>query len=214
MSCGRGGSPLRRSVTIIDSQQEHETSERVQSGDGEVSVYSNPASGAAEDAAAYIKAVLELLGDREPLEVLATTVSWCRGFVDALAPEQLAVPETEGKWSVAGVLQHLADSELVWGYRLRKVLAEDRPELTGFDQDLWAERLGYDDADPEEALSMFAALRSANLGLLSGASPTDLDRVGRHDERGEESVRHMMRLYAGHDLVHRRQIERIIGRIG
>lgn len=113
---------------------------------------------------------------------------------------------------MAAVLEHLADSELVWGYRLRKVLAEDRPELTGFDQDLWADRLGYDSADSEAALSMFAALRSANLRLLSRAPQGDLDRVGIHDERGEESVEHMIRLYAGHDLVHRRQLERIVHR--
>jgi hypothetical protein len=47
--------------------------------------------------------------------------------------------------------------------------------------------------------------------LLAAASSTDLDRVGVHAERGEESVRHMMRLYAGHDLAHLRQIERIRG---
>jgi hypothetical protein len=30
-----------------------------------------------------------------------------------------------------------------------------------------------------------------------------------HSERGEETVAHLIRLYAGHDLLHLRQIERI-----
>ena len=177
-----------------------------------MSVYSNLAAGAAQDAAAYIAAVLELLGNEDPMEVLGSTDSWCRECTGPLTPAQMVTPEAEGKWSAAGVLQHLADSELVWGFRLRKVLAEDRPELTGFDQDLWATRLGYAEADRAEALSMFSVLRSANLRLLNRASPADLDRVGLHNERGEESVYHMMRLYAGHDLVHRRQLQRLVDR--
>jgi uncharacterized damage-inducible protein DinB len=114
-----------------------------------------------------------------------------------------------GKWSIRQVLRHLADSELVWGYRLRLVLSQDRPPLTGFDQDRWAERLHYDEADVATALEEFALLRRGNLKLLDRATPDDLERVGVHTERGEESVEHMIRLYAGHDLLHLRQIERI-----
>lgn len=89
------------------------------------------------------------------------------------------------------------------------VLAHDRPQLTGYDQDRWAERLRYDQADAAQAVQEFGVLRSANLRLLEGAPAEDLRRVGVHSERGEESVAHMIRLYAGHDLLHLRQIERI-----
>ncbi len=175
-----------------------------------MSVFTNPSDGAAEDAAAYITAVIELLGEQDPMEVLGSTESWCRARAGALTDAELGTPEAPGKWSVAEVLQHLADSELVWGYRLRKVLAEDRPTLAGYDQDRWADRLGYADTDPVRALDVFATLRAANLALLRAASEADLDRVGVHAERGDESVRHIIRLYAGHDLVHRNQIERIV----
>ena len=175
-----------------------------------MSVYSNLAAGAAEDAAAYISAVLELLGDRDPVAVLSSTAAVCRDLVEPLEPERLATPEADGKWSAAGVLQHLADSEIVWGYRLRRILAEERPTLTGFDQDLWADRLGYAQASAADALALFSVLRRANLALVSRASPEDLKRIAVHSERGEESVEHMIRLYAGHDLVHRRQLARVI----
>ncbi|MDT8341105.1 MAG: DinB family protein [Longimicrobiales bacterium] len=175
-----------------------------------MSVYSNRAGDPEGGPDAYIAAVLSLLGDQEPLDVLAGTASWCRSLIEPLTDAQLRTPEGEGKWSVAAVLQHLADSELVWGLRLRMVLAQDRPVLAGFDQDLWAERLGYRHADAGRALSTFAALRESNLALLRGIPDEDLDRVGLHAERGEESVRHMRRLYAGHDLAHRRQLRRIL----
>ena len=109
----------------------------------------------------------------------------------------------------AQVLQHLADSEVVWAWRMRLILAQDRPVITGYDQDLWAERLHYEDADPADALDTFAVLRRAKLRVLERASPQELKRVGVHAERGEESLEHLRRLYAGHDMVHLRQIERI-----
>ncbi len=174
-----------------------------------MSVFTNPASSSAEQAEAYIRALLDLVGDRDPLEVLEATPGALDGAVRGLSDEALSRPESEGKWSVRHVLRHLADSEIVWGYRLRLVLAQERPRLSGYDQDAWAARLGYADADVGEAIEEFRVLRRSQLRLLELASPDDLRRVGLHDERGEETVSHMTRLYAGHDLLHLRQIDRI-----
>ena len=174
-----------------------------------MSVFTNPAARSIEQAAAYTTAVLGLLGARDPLEGPRQTASELARSIEGLSAAQLSTPESPGKWSVRQVLQHLADSELVWGYRLRMVLAHDRPQITGYDQDLWAERLGYEQANVEHALEEFAVLRQANLRLLTQASAADLQRVGVHAERGEESVAHMIRLYAGHDLLHLQQLRRI-----
>jgi uncharacterized damage-inducible protein DinB len=179
-----------------------------------MSVFTNPASRSAEQAAAYTAAILSLLGTRDPLDVLRGTSSALERFLDGLAPRQVTQPESTGKWSIRHVLQHLADSDLVWGFRLRMVLAHDRPHLAGYDQDLWAERLHYDQADARQAIRDFDLLRKANLRLIAAAAPADLERVALHAERGEESVDHMIRLYAGHDLLHLRQIERIRRAIG
>ena len=89
------------------------------------------------------------------------------------------------------------------------VLSHDRPQIAGYDQDRWADRLRYGDADAVQALDDFTALRRANLRLLQRATADDLARVGVHAERGEESVAHMIKLYAGHDLLHLRQLARI-----
>jgi hypothetical protein len=174
-----------------------------------VSVFTNPASGAAEHAAAYVAAVLDLLGDRDPLSVLRETLDVLPNAIDGLSPQQLRQHERPGKWSITQVLQHLGDTEIVGAWRFRLILAQDRPTLTGYDQDRWADRLAYADADPAAALELFTAVRRANLRLLERATPEDLQRVGLHAERGEESVGHLRSLYAGHDLLHRRQLARI-----
>jgi uncharacterized damage-inducible protein DinB len=179
-----------------------------------MSVFTNPAASAPGQAAAYIAAILDLLGDRDPMEVLRQTTGQLQRALDRLPPDLVTTPEAPGKWSVRELLQHLADSEVVWAWRMRLVLAQDRPVLTGYDQDRWARRLRYDEADAKEALAQFTILRRGNLRLLERASAEDLQRVGLHAERGEESVAHMRRLYAGHDLVHLRQLARITAGVG
>ena len=95
---------------------------------------------------------------------------------------------------------------------MRMVLAHDRPQITGYDQDAWADRLKYGEANAQESIAEFAVLRAGNLRLLRQATPEDMQRYGVHAERGEESVAHMMKLYAGHDLLHVNQIERIVNK--
>jgi len=179
-----------------------------------MSVFTNPAGAAIEHARAYVSAILELLGDQDPLEVLRETPNQLERMVTTTPRHVLARPEASGKWSMGQVLAHLADSDLVWGWRLRLILAQDRPPLTGYDQDKWAERLGYADIDPRDSVDQFSILRRGNLRLLERASPEDLLRVGVHVERGEESLAHQLKLYAGHDILHLNQLERIHKAIG
>src|SRR5918995_2049325 len=115
--------------------------------------------------------MLGLVANREPVEILGDTPGALARAVATLTPEKLRKPEAEGKWSIAQVLRHLADTDLVWGWRMRLILAQDRPTITGFDQDLWAERLDYANADPNESLETFAVLRRDNLRLIERATP-------------------------------------------
>jgi hypothetical protein len=176
--------------------------------------FSNPAGNAPAAAASYVRALLDLLGSRNPIEVLGELLPWLdqrlRGVPDAV----LRRPEKRGKWSTVAVIQHLADSDLVAGFRIRMVLTEERPALQGYDQDRWASELRYEDVGLTQALDQLRGLRAANLELWSRLTPTQLERMGLHNERGPESARHLIRLMAAHDLVHRRQIDRILAAAG
>jgi len=174
-----------------------------------VSIFTNPASSTPTETAAYVAGLLDLLGDHDPVVILGQTPVALERFLDTVPAQIVASPEAPGKWSIREVVQHLADSELVGGFRLRMVMAHDRPRLSGYDQDLWASRLRYREVDVRDSLEQFTALRRANVRLWEHLSPADLGRVGIHGERGEESLEHMRRLYAGHDILHLRQLERI-----
>lgn len=179
-----------------------------------MSVFSNPVGTAGADAAAYIAALLQLLGDQNPLAVQGELLGEMRRLVGRLSGEELLEPEAPGKWSILEVVSHLVDQELVNSYRLRAIVAEDEPVIQGYDQDRWAARLRYRETEIEDLLRELEALRGRNLRLYRQLSEGELDRVGIHTERGRETARRLRALTAAHDLVHRRQIERIRQSVG
>lgn len=165
--------------------------------------------GADETPAEYVRRVLEALGDRDPLEVQAVLVDRLRDAVAGMSDEQLREREAPGRWSALEVIRHLADTEMVYSYRMRMSVAQPGSAMPAYDQDRWATELRYNEDDPERALRELEALRSANLAWLATLSDEELDRAGVHEERGRESVRRSIELLAAHDLVHREQVERI-----
>ena len=176
-----------------------------------MSIFSNPSGSSQQHIDTYIQALIELVGGRDPRAVLGETAAALRAITDGVAHEKLTQPEAPGKWSVAQVMQHLADAELIWAWRARLAVAHDRPAITPYDQDLWAARLHYDQAAVDEAFEQFAFLRTLNLRFVDRLTPDERRRPGLHPERGEEPVDRMMHLAAGHDLMHLRQIVRILG---
>jgi DinB family protein len=176
--------------------------------------YSNPAGNAAAASGSYVRALLDLLGQRNPLEVMAELLPWLDARLEGLSESEIRTPEAPGKWAVIQVIQHLADSDLVAGYRIRMIVAENRPALPGYDQDRWATEFEYARVPVSAALGQLRALRTANLALWNRLSPEQLERQGLHSERGPESARRLLQLMGAHDLVHRRQIDRILARAG
>lgn len=173
--------------------------------------FANPAGSAPAAAAGYTRALLELLGDRDPLVVAAELIPWLERRTAGLDDPTLRRPEGPGKWSVLEVIQHLADTEVVYAWRTRQILTQDRPPIQAYDQDAWARMLGYNSGDVVVALGQLRGVRTANLRLWRSLTSVQLARVGLHSERGPESLDLVLRMMGGHDLVHRRQIDRVLG---
>jgi hypothetical protein len=175
-----------------------------------VSIYSNPRGAAAANAKTVVQALLDLLGDRPAMDVLAETPGWLTERLRGVPDQRLRQAEAPGKWSVGQVLAHLADSELVMGFRSRLTVGDVEPPLAGFDQDRWATEFRYADQDPAVSLADFCAFRAANLRHWERLSPDQWERMGRHAERGPVTAALNARIAAGHDLVHRLQVQRIL----
>jgi len=162
------------------------------------------------DPQGYREKMFKLLGDRNSLEVLAETASTLTDVVRKYPTTVLRTRPFDGKWTPNEIIGHLADSEWVYGYRVRLILCEDNPTILGMNQDLWVAGQRHNEREPAELVEMFRTMRQFNLGLWKAMSPENLKRTGQHNERGPESLGVLLRLLAGHDLSHLDQITRYI----
>jgi hypothetical protein len=82
--------------------------------------------------------------------------------------------------------------------------------IVPFDQDAWVKSGHYEKRDPRKSLELFRAVREANLALLKSLTPEQWKHYGMHAERGQETIAHIVRMFAGHDLNHLQQVEGIL----
>lgn len=159
---------------------------------------------------AYQDKLLGLLGTRNPLDVMAATPDFYAKIAREHSPQTLHTRPFEGKWTPCEIIGHMIDSEIVYAYRVRLILCEDKPTILGMDQDKWVAGQHYNERDAAELADTFRNFRTSTVRLWKSMKPADLERVGRHNERGEESLGLMLRMEAGHDLSHIDQVTRYI----
>jgi hypothetical protein len=124
-------------------------------------------------------------------------------------PDKLTAKPFPGKWSVAEIVHHLADSEMTSALRLRKLLCENFPVIYGYDQDSYAESLRYNERELAPALDAFRGARATSLQILQSLSEEDWQREGWHTEHGRYSIEKWLEIYAAHAHGHAQQIRRL-----
>ena len=123
-----------------------------------------------------------------------------------IRPAELAWRPAAGEWSAREVVHHLADSETIAGIRLRRLLVEDNPLISGYDQDEYAVRFRYQERPMAPALEAFKAARATTAQLLDRMTEADWQRKGTHTEVGRYTVEGWLEIYATHAHNHAQQI--------
>jgi DinB superfamily len=167
-----------------------------------------------ETAQQYTARLLSYSESSEPLQLQASAADTIAALINGRTREELTSQPAPGKWSVAQIIAHMADAEVAIAWRLRQILANDGIAVEAYDQDRWANAFHYEQRDPQQSLAAYRALREANLVLLKSVDRKLWDNHGMHAERGKETIHHMLKMTAGHDLNHIKQIEAIVGKTG
>lgn len=143
------------------------------------------------------------------LDALRSFESRLRATISGLGEADLRRPEREGKWSIAGVLAHLGDLEMVYAVRMRTILAGagDAP-LPALAQDAWVERVHVRDTI-DELLEELSFHRRMNVRFLERLSEEELSRSGIHPQYGRITIRDAAERIVRHDAKHHLQIQRI-----
>ncbi|MGH9682414.1 MAG: DinB family protein [Candidatus Acidiferrales bacterium] len=158
----------------------------------------------------YIQRIRGNLQGQDPLKVQSATPKKLDRLLKGMPAAKLRKRPAPGKWCVAEIIAHLADAELVGGYRIRMILGAPGTPIQAFDQDAWAVALRYDKREARESLDDFRAYRNANIALLKSLSSAQWKHYGMHSERGEETIETITAMFAGHDINHIKQIEGIL----
>lgn len=158
----------------------------------------------------YTQRILGFSEGKQPLRVQQATADKLSRLVKPLGKKQQMDRPAADRWSIAEILAHLADAEVVLGWRMRLILASDGAPIQAFDQDAWASTFNYRKRDPKTSLATFKAVRQANVALLKSVPKQLWDNYGMHSERGKETIGHLVKMMAGHDLNHLAQIEKIV----
>jgi len=143
------------------------------------------------------------------LDVIAETPRRLAKLLETIGPARVETPPAPGKWSARDIVSHLADAEIVFGFRLKQTLAQDHHVIQPFDQDLWAK--SYPCCDAQLALAALSAVRAWNLALINSVQPADLSKPVTHPERGTMTFQTIVETMAGHDRNHIKQVEAIAG---
>ncbi len=158
----------------------------------------------------YTQRMIANAQGQDPVKVQSATNKKLARLIKGVPTAKLRKRPAPGKWSAAEVLAHLADVEIVVGWRMRSILGAPGTPIQAFDQDAWVVAGHYEKRDPHKSIELHRVVREANLAVLKSLSPEQWKHCGQHSERGQESIEHIVRMMAGHDVNHIAQIERIL----
>jgi hypothetical protein len=158
----------------------------------------------------YTKRILGYLNGKEPLTILAATPARLAELTRGRPASEFGRQPAPGRWCVSEILAHLADVEMVIGYRVRMILSKPGTAIQAFDQDEWAKLSRYVSVPAAQSLERQRVQRESTVTLLKALLPEQWEHYGMHAERGKETVSRVVEMAAGHDINHLRQIEKIL----
>lgn len=141
------------------------------------------------------------------LDRFASAVAALDAALAGVTDDELDRRPPSGEWTAREIVHHLADSESMAYIRLRRLIAEDDPQIAGYDEPEWARRLHYD-RPIASSLAVVRAVRAASLDLLGSLTPAEWARTGTHSESGAYSVERWLAIYSEHTHEHADQIAR------
>jgi uncharacterized damage-inducible protein DinB len=158
----------------------------------------------------YTQRILSHAKEQDGIKLQGATNKKLARLIKGKSTAKLRKRPAPDKWSIAEILAHLADAEIVVGWRMRLILGAPGTPIAAFDQNAWASSGHYEKRDPRKSVELHRVVREANLALLKSLTPEQWKQYGQHAERGQESIEHIVQMMAGHDRNHLQQIQRML----
>lgn len=126
--------------------------------------------------------------DREQIDIFEDAGRKLKQAIRGLDASDLDAVPVAGKWSIRQVVVHLADTDLVLAERMKRVIAEEKPRLLAFDENLWVKNLHYELQSADDAADLLEMNRRLMANVFRLLPKEAFARVGIHSEAGEMSL--------------------------
>ena len=148
------------------------------------------------------------LSDQQAVEAYSAGADIPARSIVGLTEAQLDALPIPNTWSIRQIVVHLMDSDLIAAYRMRRIIAEDRPRLDVWDENAFVPNLHYERLSASKAAELFKANRLFTADILRKLSADAFKRVAQHPEIGELPLVELVRLYVHHVHHHLAFIEK------
>jgi uncharacterized damage-inducible protein DinB len=143
---------------------------------------------------------------QEIVDTLRALPDQIEAVVRDLDEEALRRRPTPDQWSIKEVCAHLRDSLEIDGERIRRMVEEDEPVISAYDQEALARERDYQNESMPLILTALRAFSGGIAYVLEGLSEEHWQRGGRHEERGPIAVGSYAEQLAEHVRAHLEQI--------
>ena len=130
-----------------------------------------------------------------------------RDAVAGMTDDQLGAKPVPGKWSTRQVICHIADCEIVYADRMKRVIVEENPTMSNLDPNAFATELAYHQRELEEELQLIEAIRRHMSWILRSLEPDHFQRTGNHSADGPLTLGNLLQRITGHIPHHIKFIE-------
>jgi hypothetical protein len=151
----------------------------------------------------------QYVGDRDAVDVLRTSFDEYRALIPRIARTDWARPWAPGKWTIAQLILHVTQWEMIFGYRLRCGVSVPNFVVQPLDQDPFMDAESKA-VDGPMAAATFEAVRRMNLAFAESLSPDARHRHVTHPERGQIDVNDLLVTLAGHAVHHLKQLQQVL----
>jgi hypothetical protein len=124
------------------------------------------------------------------------------------AETQFDTPVQPGEWTIRQIVHHLPDAHMNGFIRMKLVLAENKPILKPYDQDIWSGQADMK-LPIQPSLFILRGLHERWAALLSSLLESDWERAGIHLDNGLVTLDQLLHTYAGHGQAHLDQIRKL-----
>lgn len=121
---------------------------------------------------------VQLVDEENITDALTNNAAKALAIFQSIEDEKWSYRYAEGKWSIKEMVQHMIDTERIFGYRALCIARGESQSLPGFDENTYAAASKADNRSKEDLVSEFKVVRESIIRLFRSFDEEQLQRTG------------------------------------